>query len=196
MKWQILIPTTVDRRPLLDALTNEINRQIIENGLLDEVGVLVAEDNREKSVGSKRQDLLEASWAEYVCGFDSDDWPNEYYISKIYEALLSGCDCVGMVISMTTNGINPQICCHSLRYPKWENKKDGYDYVRNVTHFNPILRNISIQVGYDDVRYGEDKTYSDKVTKLCKSEVFIQEPLFNYRYSTEIPHKKKYGINE
>lgn len=186
----ILIATTKNRRPLFDKLYTEFKKQI--KGL--PVEVLYEEDNKEISIGLKRQILLNRSIGKYICYFDSDDFPFGYYVKMILQALEQEPDCVGMLIHMTTNNKKPQTCCHSLRYPVWKENVDGYDYVRNVTHFNPVLRSLAIKVGFRDTRYGEDRVYSDAVTKLCKKEAFIKLKLFHYRYSTSEPHKKKYGI--
>lgn len=191
MKLSILIATTIDRRKMFEALYEELNRQA--EGL--PVEILFEEDNKQISIGAKRQKLLERATADYVAFFDSDDWPYEYYISEILKALESEPDCVGFLIHMTTNNRNPQTCCHSLKYKTWEKNIDGYDYVRSVTHFNPILRSIALQIGYDPkLRFGEDRKHSDLVTPLCKTEVFIDKLLFHYRYSNTEPHRKKYGI--
>jgi hypothetical protein len=113
---------------------------------------------------------------------------------EILWALASKPDCLGYLIKMTTNSEREQVCCHSLRYPEWKDNVDGYDYVRNVTHFNVVRRDLALQVGFKDKRFGEDKIYSDAVTKLCKTEVFIDKVMFHYRYSNKVPHRKKYGI--
>lgn len=186
----ILIATTKNRRPLFQKLYDELKRQA--DGL--PVEVLYEEDNKEISVGKKRQILLNRSSGKYICYFDSDDYPFSYYVKMILEALEQKPDCVGMLIHMTTNGIKPQVCCHSLQYPEWKDNVDGYDYVRNVTHFNPVRRELALKVGFKDMRYGEDRKYSDAVTKLCKTEVFINKKLFHYRYSSAEKHKQKYGI--
>ena len=194
MKWQILIASTIDRQEKFDVLHDTFLDMIWEHKLENDVKVVFDIDNKEKSIGKKRQDLLEVATADYISFFDSDDMPFKNYIPSIYNALKEEPDCIGMIISMTTNLKNPQTCCHSLKYPQWSNSKDGYDYVRNVTHFNPVKRLLALQAGFPDLRWGEDKPYSDKLTTLCKKEIFIDEPLFHYRYSTEIPHNKKYGI--
>lgn len=195
MIWQILIATIHERFDMFDSLFLELNRQIDELGFGKEVEVLFDADDKQKSIGKKRQDLLEKSTAKYINYFDDDDYPYPYYIKDIYEALQKECDCVGFTISMTTNGENPQVCCHSIRYPQWDNNKDGYDYVRNCTHFNIVKRELAIQVGFNqDMRFGEDKDYSDRLTPLCKYEIFIDKPIFYYRYSNKIEHSKKYGI--
>lgn len=186
----ILVATTLDRRRLFEKLYAELAAQAAGQP----VEILFEEDNKQLSIGAKRQKLLNRATGEYICFFDSDDWPFRSYTSLILKALESKPDCVGMLIHMTTNNVRPQTCCHSLRYPVWKNNIDGYDYVRNVTHFNPCRIDLALQVGFKDIRHGEDKLYSDAVTKLCKEEVFINQKLFHYRYSNKMNHKIKYGI--
>jgi hypothetical protein len=187
---EILIATVIDRRHLFGPLHAEFLKQA--NGL--PVDILWMEDNKEMPIGVKRQKLLDQATANYIVYFDSDDFPRPDYVSSILKALETRPDCVGFLIAMTTNGRNPKVCCHSLKYPVWAENVDGYDYVRNVTHFNPVKRSIAIQVGFPPLRFGEDKPYSDLVTQICKTEVFINRPLFDYRYSSRQPHKEKYGI--
>lgn len=192
----ILICTTIDRRELFKKLYYEFFVQTKDLP----VEVLFEEDNKEISVGAKRQKLLLRAQGTHIMYFDSDDWPMTYYVEEILKALEKNPDCVGFLIAMTTNGQRPQVCCHSLKYKEWKGdgktKIDGYDYVRNVTHFNCVRRDIALQVGFKDLRFGEDKIYSDAVTKLCKTEVFINKKMFHYRYSNKIPHKLKYGLNK
>ncbi len=173
MILNILIATVVDRRKLFNPLLTEFNRQIKSAGLQGQVSVIYKEDRKEMSIGRKRQLLLEESNAEYIVFFDSDDRPRPHYVTSIVEALELKPDCVGMLIDMTTN---------------------GYDYVRNVTHFNPVRRDLALQAGFKDIRFGEDKDYSDRVTPLCKTEVFIEVPVFDYLFSSKEPFKQKYGI--
>jgi hypothetical protein len=194
VKLSILIATTVDRRAMFDRLHTEF---LLQKSLLacpDDVQILWEEDNKEISIGKKRQKLLTSAEGDYIVYFDSDDYPYPYYIAEILGALTSQPDCVGFLIHMTTNGMKPQVCRHSLKYRKWDSNKDGYDYVRGITHFNPVKRSLALKVGFPDLRFGEDKFYSDRVTRLCHREVYIDKKLFHYRYSNAVPHNKKYGI--
>lgn len=189
----ILICTIIERKKIFDLLLTELNRQIKPYG--SRIEVLFESDNKQMSIGKKRQILLDKSIGKYIVYFDDDDWIYPDFVFRIMVALESSPDCVGIVIDMTTNLIKPQICCHSLKYPEWKERVDGYDYVRNVTHRNPVRRDLAIKIGFDDKRYGEDKKYSDLVTLLCKTEVFISTPIFRYQYDTHIPFKRKYGIS-
>lgn len=194
-KLSILIATVVDRRSLFDPLYDEFLKQIREAGF-QETQVIFEEDNKEISIGAKRQKLLERADSEYIVFFDSDDLPKPYYVKEILSAITKnkGVDCIGFEIAMTSDGINPQVCCHSLKYKQWDSGIDNYDYVRNVTHFNPVKRSLALEVGFRDMRYGEDKVYSDAITALCQTEVFIPKVMFDYRYTTHQPFNEKYGI--
>src|SRR5690606_28377306 len=108
----ILIATTRDRREMFKLLFFEFHKQSQDKP----VEVLYEEDNKEISIGAKRQKLLERAKGDYIVFFDSDDWPMPYYVDYILEALERKPDCVGFLIHMTTNGKKPQVCCHSLRY--------------------------------------------------------------------------------
>jgi hypothetical protein len=163
----------------------------------DIVQVLFEEDRKEMSIGAKRQKLLDRARGKYIVYFDSDDKPRDYYLTECIKAIDENApDCIGFKILMTTNGDNPQLCEHSLKHKKWIDRynKDGITYARNVTHFNPVRRELAQQAGFTDTRYGEDRIYSDKLTPLCKTETYIDKIMFDYRYSNHVPHNQKYGI--
>lgn len=219
----ILIATTKDRRLMFNGLCQELYNQIELNGHagigIEEwyvkvptkkedgstgegiakaryrhkpsIEILFEEDEKQMSIGAKRQKLLERAKGEYIVYFDSDDYPKPNYIKDIAKALEVKPDCLGFKIEMTTNGKNKQTCIHSLSYKNWHEK--GGVYYRNVTHFNPVKRELALQVGFKDLRFGEDKDYSDRLTLLCHKEIFIDEFLFEYRYTTGMTHKEKYG---
>jgi glycosyltransferase involved in cell wall biosynthesis len=191
MKLSILIATVESRKKEFDLLTSWFTILMQGN---PEIELLSECDNKQISIGAKRQKLLERATGDYIVFFDDDDQPEYNYIDLIMQVIRQSPDCIGMIIRMSTNGENYQTCCHSLKYKKWANNVDGYDYVRSVTHFNPVKRELALKVGFKDLRFGEDKDYSDRLTPLCKNEVFIKERLFHYRYTTNINHKEKYGI--
>lgn len=192
----ILIATTFDRRSQFLKLKAELERQIKFYGLQSVMDVQSFEDNKEISIGMKRQKMLELCRSLWIVFFDSDDEPYDYYCKVIYDAIERNpdIDCIGMNVRMTTNGVNQQRCCHSLRYPEWKDNVDGWDYVRNITHFNPVKREKAILAGFKDIRYGEDVDYSNRLFPLLTKEFYIEQPLFHYKYSTATPHNEKYGI--
>lgn len=189
----ILIATVNGREKLFDKLINSLNIQLVAG-----VEILHLKDNKEISIGIKRNRLIEMANNDYVCFIDDDDAVAPDYIERILSALESSPDCVGFKILCTTNGNNPKTACASLNYKTWANKKDGYDYVRSPYHKTPINREHSLQIGFKDMRFGEDHDFSKRMAEsgLLKSEVFINEYLYYYQYRTNEKHNLKYGIRK
>lgn len=185
----ILLCTVENRAVIFARLHAEVLRQ--SEG--KPVEVLVACDAKQISVGKKRQNLLEQATGEYICFIDDDDWIAPTYVDDILSALKSKPDCVGFKITCTTNGHNEESAITSMRYSNWREDYDGYKHCRSIYHKSPHRRSIALKVGFQDLRYGEDRPYSMEVMKYVKTESFIDKVLYFYRFKTE-PFMQKYGI--
>lgn len=181
--------------------TESLNETIFYGDISNEVQVISIIDNKQISVGAKRQRLLELSKAEWIDFFDDDDEPYNGYSDKIMYGINNypDIDCMGIHGDMTTNGINPKTWIHSMAFKEWRGDgrkrlESGFDYERNIIHFNPVKRIKALESGFKDIRFGEDKDYSDRLNKLLTKEYFIPEPLFHYKFTTKETHNKKYGI--
>jgi len=188
-KLSILLATVIQRADLFAKLHDELQRQAQGK----RVELVVACDNKEISIGKKRQNLLEAAKGDYVCYIDDDDWISPTYVDQILKALETSPDCVGFRIQCTMNGGAPQMAIASRRYPHWGDNQDGARFVRSCYHKTPHLRSIGLQVGFPDLRYGEDRIYSEGLMKHVKTESFIDSVLYLYRFRNE-PFHAKYGI--
>lgn len=190
----IMLPTTIDRREQFAKLLEEIKRQIVANKYEDIVEVIINEDNKEISIGNKRQELLEASSGKWVVGIDSDDWISEDYLHDIVMALKNNpqIDHVGFLEDCDING-EKSLSIFSIRHKHWAENFDGYDHIRCANPKSVILREKALMVGFEDSRFGEDRIFSEAVTSLLTSEIFIEKSLYLYRHiSTE--HNERYGI--
>lgn len=188
-RFSILLATVVGRAKLFAKLHEELQRQAVENP----VEIVVACDNKEISIGAKRQQLLERATGDYVAFIDDDDWVSHDYVDRILVALESSPDCVGFEISCTFNGGSPKRAITSMRYPDWVDHRDGYAHCRSIYHKSVVRRDMALQVGFEDMRYGEDRIFSKGIMKLVKTEQFIPHQLYQYRYHHE-PFSEKYGI--
>jgi glycosyltransferase involved in cell wall biosynthesis len=185
----ILLATVVGRAALFEKLHAHILAQCEGKP----VEVLVDCDNKEVSIGAKRQRLLEKAAGDYIVYIDDDDWCADSYVDDILAALATSPDCVGFLITCTTNGKNPVKAIASMRYKEWAENRDGYAHLRSPYQKTPVKREIALKVGFPDLRYGEDRVYSRGITKLIQTEVFIPSVQYFYRYKSE-NFAAKYGI--
>jgi len=146
----------------------------------DDVEILIETDNREKSLGAKRQMQLLKSCGEYVCCIDDDDEVDPEYISLILEATKSGADCIGMRGYIVEAGKKKEDFIHTLKSKEWYQDDKTKNFYRTPNHLNPIKREIALKVGYKDLGYAEDFVYSQDAYPLLRTEVFIEKPLYFY----------------
>jgi len=192
MKLSILICHIPERKDLLDRLISKLEPQLNKD-----VEVLI--DSTPKgviSIGKKMQTLLEKSKGEYIVYIDDDDIVMDDYVESILSAIKHTPDCVGLKVYITTDGKDPKIEQRSLSNKNWiwNSRKKGIDYEKNVTHYNPVKRELALQVGFEDVGYGGDKIYSYEVSKICNKEIYIDEILVHYDFISWTNKKDRYGI--
>lgn len=187
IKLSILIPTVNGREEKLDRL-----RSILDPQLNEDVELLIAKDNKEISIGRKRQKLLERATGEYVVFIDDDDTISKDYVSSILKNL--GADAVGFLIDCYSDGVYTGRAKASKIYPNWAEDVDGFKYVRNTYHKTPHLRLLALQTAFKDIRFGEDYEYCMRLANLIKTENFIDKVMYFYQYTSSEGHNAKYGI--
>lgn len=163
--------------------------RIIDNlGALPE-GVEILVDNRDKQVptGTKRNDLISRSKAEYVVFVDDDDYVTPDYVSSIVEALNANPDCVTFCGWYTENGRNHLDWTIKLGEKYEARTEDGkYQIFRWPNHLAVIRRSIALQIKFPDIWHGEDYKWSEQLMKsrLLQTEVHIPKKLYHYQYIT------------
>ncbi len=194
MILSILIPTTIDRRAMFQKLREELVKQIYACKYPYLVEILHEEDNREISVGAKRQNLISKAKGRYVVHIDSDDWPSNQYVASILKATEERPDCIGFMIACDMEGKHVMASA-SNKYEDWREDVDGFKYVRTIYHKTPVLREHALKIGFKDMRFREDYDFSKRLKEsgLLKKEVYINDVLYHYRYKYQDP-KIKYGL--
>lgn len=180
MLLSILIASITGRERQLATLIEELSTQIKDCDAVELIEVIHCTDNRQMSIGAKRQALLEAATGAYIVYCDDDDQLSNNYLSEVLKALLTLPDCVGFNGTMTTNGKQSERWEISMRNKIW-GKKHGR-YLRHTNHLTPVKRDIAIKVGFKDIRHSEDYEYSMGLIPHLKTEVFIDKELYYYNY--------------
>lgn len=143
-----------------------------------EVEMLANIDNGEKTIGAKRNELLEAAQGEYVIFVDDDDMVSPFFVSQILTAIKHNPDCCGIEGIITQKNIGPKKFIHSIQYQDWFEKDEVY--YRCPNHLNPIKRQIALEAKFPNQSWQEDKEFSARLKGKLKTEVYIKEPLYFY----------------
>lgn len=188
----VLIPTINMRHEEFDRLYTKLRYDIRNNQ--DEIEILSLCDNKELTIGAKRNWLYANANGEYSLQVDDDDLLSDDWVERVLGALAEKPDCVTYqeycMIDGTFFSSN-----HSLKYPDWWEKMDGFDYVRTPYMKDVIRTDIARSVLVPDIRFGEDHQWSRLIKPHLKSEVHLNEYIYYYLHKSS-PHIERYGITE
>lgn len=181
-KLSILTCTITKRKHLLENLDKTLLPQLKN---MQDVEILTNIDSGEKSIGQKRNELLQAAKGNYVVFVDDDDLVSNNYVKSILTAIsYNSPDCCGIEGEIFLNKNFKKKFMHSLRYKEWYEDENGF--YRPPNHINPIKREIALDIGFENISHGEDKIFSEKILPFLKTEVYIKCPIYLYIPSNEI----------
>ncbi len=181
----ILICTLESRRVLFDELHAKLTRQIEASGQVGRVGIRFLRDQKQITVGKKRNILMGMAEAEYTCFVDDDDDVADDYVSMLAKALESQPDCVSLVGILSCPGLPPRQFIHSLQYSRYF-EKNGVFY-RPPNHLNPIRRDLGLLARFPEKNLGEDTEWAMQLCRkdVLKTEARVEQPYYFYRFDPE-----------
>lgn len=180
MKLSILIPTIVGRELPYEKLVKSLNGQYAGA----DVEIITLKDNREMSIGEKRNKLLEMATGEYVAYIDDDDCVSEGYIELMLAAIQSGCDCASLLGEYWVDDMFDGVFEHSIKYKEWRTTGNDIKYERCPNHLNLIRSDIAKQFKFPEKNHGEDSDWSKQIQQsgLLKTEYNIPEIIYFYNF--------------
>lgn len=196
MKWSILVATQGKRIDKLNWLLSILmpqvetaNRTCAMCGPTDpsrhpvtvpQVEVVALFNNGEKPLGEYRHALLEAAKGEYVSFVDDDDEVSPKYVERVLP-LLDGVDYIGWRQQLYINGKRARKrTYHSLEHDRWW--EDDRAWYRDISHLNPIRRELATLVDYRTVGFPDDVGWADalRATGRVRTQHFIPDPMYLY----------------
>ena len=195
MNLSILIPTVNGREAQFEKLYDFISSQI---GKLP-IEILHFKDNKQLSIGTKRNELYKMARGLFSVMIDDDDMVSPDYCQTINEVIESNqMDCIGYFESCLINGEKKKSVI-SLKCKEWQSHEspvNGFHFNRNPFFKVPIKTDICQKVGVKDMRYAEDHDFAIRIYPHLQKEYFIYKEMYFYSANslTATEHKNRYGI--
>jgi len=175
------------RKTYLNRLLNVLNSQMSTQDKRD-IEIIVNVDDGSKSVGTKRNEVLDNASGKYICFVDDDDMVSDNYIEKILNVIKAhpDVDSIGFTGMFYTNGTPLMHFKHANEYGGHYKDFKGVQH-RPINHLNPVRLEIAKQIKFTEKNFGEDSDYCDALfdSKLIKKEVIIDDTLYHYLWSPE-----------
>jgi hypothetical protein len=191
-KLAILIPTIDGREPLFEAVWTELTRQRQALAQPDDVVILVNKDNQAKTIGEKRNELMDAALAagaSHQAFVDDDDMVSPRYLDLNMPGVYGDFDCNSLHGCYYVDGVYDRPFHHSLRYTHWWH--DAAGYYRNPNHLNVVKIERIKHLRFHDTSAAEDRCFSDEIARggLLRTELAVDEPVYHYYYRTKPAHE-------
>lgn len=175
----ILIPTVPARSAQCAAL---ITRLQAIGGDDPRVEILALSDNRRRTIGAKRQALLDLARGFYVAFVDDDDDVTDDY----FRELLPRCEAFPSVVTFEQEAIINGISGH-IRFDATcaqdEPWRAGGTARRRPWHVCAWRRDLAVHGIFAEINYGEDAAWVAQVAPLARNFLHIDKVLHIYRHS-------------
>lgn len=191
MKLSILTPSVPSRLGQLIVLCEEVSRQISATGT-DEVEHLVLLDNKKRTIGEKRQALLEIANGDFIAFVDDDDWIRRGYVKHLLKAIEEAeqneCDVITFEQMAYFDGKEGRVIFGvGNDNEEWQ---EGKDTLRAVWHVCAWRRTVALQSKFPAKQWGEDWEWAEPLNRLPLSSIHIPEILHEYHYVSEVTEAK------
>lgn len=180
MTWTILVATLGQRAARFERLLSQLLPQL--DAADGKVTLCAFYNHGEHPLGSIRQALLTHATSDYVSFVDDDDELPDYHVAEVLARLDGVVDYVGWQMQCYVDGVALKPTYHSLRYDRWYD--DGAGYYRDVSHLNPVRRELALRADFRRGDPPEDVAWSTQVRPYVKTEAYVDRVMYHYRSSS------------
>lgn len=181
--WSILIATIPGRETSLVALTGALREKLARLAPALRYEICLAFDNKEMSIGRKRQSLLDMAKGKYTSFIDDDDMITDAYIEDMWATIQGGYHTMRLQgqISQFTFVHSTSITMTS----PMATMADPPVFQRPPNHLNPMLSDLAKFIRFKDATRGEDLDWSLSLykTKFIETEYRSDPSRIHYIYN-------------
>lgn len=181
----ILIPSIPGRHNMAQILFADLEQQA--RGL--PVEILMLCDNKARSIGAKRQALVDIAGGDYLGFVDDDDTVSDDYVEKIVKAAHQRPDVIVFDSLCVLGERAPALCRHDISFPNEQYSPDGFR--RKPWHIHHWRRDITSLARFQDANYGEDWPWCEQMLRHVSRQVRASDtPLYTYLWNAAVTEAK------
>ena len=189
--WTIGILTLPQRQNSLHRLIDILEKSM-PSAYRHRIEIILNSDDGTKTVGQKRNEILDSAKGKYISFIDDDDAVQYSYLGKIAMVLDTEMyDGVGFWGIYYHNGQRMMEFNHS-NSNGGHFKQNGQQY-RPLNHLNPVLTEYAKQIRFPSINFAEDADYCDRLlaSGLIKHEYSFTEAMYHYLFDSNKTETQK-----
>lgn len=175
--WTILIATISGRESKLYALLDSINS--LRNRICPElkIEISLSFDNREKKIGTKRQELMTGAKGKYMSFIDDDDLVTDAYFEDALATIRGNYH-----VCRLRGQMNQYTFTHSIENTLDKPMCVGDVFIRPPNHLNVMLTDIGNLFSFKDAIRGEDLDWTIRLAQSRQLQLEYQSDLSRIHY--------------
>jgi hypothetical protein len=158
--WSVLIPTIPGREASLQSLLASIREKVARLAPHLHVEYSINFDRREKSIGQKRNELLQGAKGKYMSFIDDDDTITDAYVEDVRDMIAGGYN-----VMRLRGQIQQYTFTHSLENSLSGPMAAGEVFLRPPNHLNPMMTDVARLIQFGDAVRGEDLDWTIRLAK-------------------------------
>lgn len=155
-----LIPTIPGRESSLQRLMGSIREKMSRIAPELKYEIRIGFDNREQSIGMKREAMVQAAVGKYSAFIDDDDDITDAYIEDL-AAMIRG----NYPVMRLRGKISQYTFTHSLENSLKDPMARGEVFLRPPNHLNPMMADVAKLIHYRDALRGEDLDWTIRMAR-------------------------------
>lgn len=147
----------------------------------NDIEIIALYDNKKRSVGKKRDDILKLAQGEYLVFIDDDDRITDDYIDQIMTALYENIntDCVVFDCICRVNKGDAKLCKYGIEF-EYGDILDGKEWRGKPAHTMVYKSAIAQKHHFSDMTYNEDYDWVGRAYRDIKEQTRIDKVLYHY----------------
>ena len=177
--WTILIPTIPGRERKLQTLIQSIRNFHQQICPTIRIAITIGFDNREATIGAKRDAMKQAAEGKYISFIDDDDRVTHEYFEDAAACIAGNYDCMRL-----RGQISRWTFTHSIANKLTDPMANETTFLRPPNHLNVMKSCIAQMIKYIDATSGEDLDWTIKLarTGFLRTEYQSDESRIHYIY--------------
>jgi hypothetical protein len=178
--WSILIPTITERSEKFNILMDTLHEKSARICPTLKIQFLSICDNRQMSIGIKRQKLLEMTEGRYSSFIDDDDEVTDAYFEDAMITILNKYEV------MRLRGKTAQYTfTHSLMNTLSSPAAKDNEFLRPPNHLNVMLADVAKLIPFNDRKFAEDLDWTIRLsrTNYLQTEYSSDSDRIHYIYN-------------
>tara|TARA_B100001063_G_scaffold138607_2_gene129510 strand:- start:17199 stop:17834 length:636 start_codon:yes stop_codon:yes gene_type:complete len=172
----ILVPTVPSR---INYFYPRIMKQLLEQTKkYSNIELLTFFDNKKRTIGEKRDDMLKLAKGKYVTFIDDDDRISDDYVDEIMNAITNNdVDCIVYNTICCENNGTPYLCKYGIEFAYGRNNEG---WTGKPAHTMIWRRSIASKHKFKNVGWGEDIDWVKRAYLDIKTQHRIDKVLYYY----------------